>query len=468
MPAFDLIVRNGKLVTSEGLVEADVCISEGKIASLVRSATGQATRIIDSGGLLVLPGLVDPHVHFRDPGATQKEDFISGTRGAAAGGTTTVLDMPNTEPVVTSVDAFREKKSLLQQKAVVDYGLIAGASDENLAQFPALAAAGTTAFKTYMVSPPKERQAEYAGTFVSSLGELYETMYEVGKTGLVHCIHAESDSLILTLTRSLRAQGRKDPLTHFDSRPNFTEEEAVFEALLLADVLRSRLHLVHVSTSEAVQLISLAKTRGIDVTAETCPQYMYFTKEILEKRGPDAKFNPPSRSERDVAGIVAGVNSGAIDMVSTDHAPHTKEEKQAGWNDIFAAPSGTPGVETRLPVLLDLVHREQLPLNSIPRIAAEAAARRFGLFPQKGILQVGSDADLVLVDYNETWTIRASELQTKSWQTVLFDGMQVKGKVKRTILRGSVVYEEGGTFAPPGTGEFLRPRLSETGAVSNK
>jgi allantoinase len=454
-----LIIRNGKIVTIDGIVEADICVSDGKIASVEKSSTGQASKSIDSSGLLILPGLIDPHVHFRDPGSTDKEDFTSGTRGAAAGGTTTVLDMPNTDPAISSADAFLEKKSLVKSKAVVDYGLVAAASHENLPQIARLAELGAAAFKTYMISPPKERQREYVGAFTTRLGQLYEAMKEVQKTGLVHCVHAENDSLISTLTNLLRAQGRIDPIAHSDSRPNFTEEEAVFEALLLADVLHARLHLVHVSTHEALDLISLAKSRGVDASAETCPQYMYFTKEILEKRGPDGKFNPPSRTERDVSEMIAGLAKGDIDLVSTDHAPHTLEEKQAGWKDIFNAPSGTPGVETRLPLLLDLVHRQRISLNAIPRIAAEAAARRFGLFPRKGTIRIGSDADIVLVDYNEVWTIRASELQTKSWQTVLFDGMEVKGKVKTTLLRGFVVYEEGGAFAKPGSGEFLRPSI---------
>jgi allantoinase len=452
-----MIIKNGKIVTGEDLVEADISISDGKIVYIGKTGKGDTAKVFDARGLLVFPGLIDPHVHFRDPGFTNKEDFESGTRGAAAGGTTTVFDMPNTNPVVRSGRILQEKRVQVQSRAIVDYGLIAAASHENVAEMGALATAGAIAFKTYMVSPPREREKEYAGSFVTSAGELYESMQAVAKTGVVHCVHAESDSLISTLTENLKIEGRKDPLAHFDSRPNFTEEEAVFQSLLLAEILRARLHLVHLSTTEASQLLARAKERGVDVTAETCPQYMVFTKEVLKQRGPNGKFNPPARSEKDRMEMTRAMSAGLIDMVSTDHAPHLKEDKQVGRDDIFRAPSGTSGVETRLPLLLEMVHQGKLSLADIPRITSESAARRFGLYPTKGALRVGSDADIALVDFNEAWTIRGQELQTKSRETVLYDGMAVRGKVKATILRGMLVYEEGKGFAKAGTGKFVRP-----------
>ena len=250
---------------------------------------------------------------------------------------------------------------------------------------------------------------------------------------------------------------RKDPLAHFDSRPNFTEAEAVFDALLLSEVIGAKTHIVHVSTSEAVELLSAAKSRGVDATSETCPQYMYFSKEILIKKGPYAKFNPPPRNPEDTIRMTSALRTGEIDMVSTDHAPHTNAEKQRGWDDIFKAPSGTPGVETRLPLLLNLAHQGNLKLGDISRIASSSAAKRFGIYPKKGALQVGSDADIAIVDFNQPWVIKAADLQTKAWETVLYDGMAVKGKVKFTILNGSLAFEDGSGFASPGIGEFVRP-----------
>ncbi len=368
-----------------------------------------------------------------------------------------MFDMPNTEPVVTTAEILNEKARLVKNKSVCNFGLIAGASHENLSSISELSKAGAVAFKTYMVAPAKEREKEYAGTFVTNSAQLFQTMEEVNKTSRVHCIHAECDSTVNLLSEKMKKDKRKDPLAHYDSRPNFTEEEAVSDALILSEYLHAKTHFVHVSAARSVDLLSEAKQRGIDVTSETCPQYMIFSKEILEKKGPYAKFNPPPRDPEDIERMIRSLATGEIDMVSTDHAPHSNSEKQRGWNDIFAAPSGTPGVETRLPLLLNFVMKGRLKLSDIPRITSTAAAKRFGIFPSKGSIQTGSDADLAIVDLNQTWTIKASELQTKAWETVLYDGVEVNGRVKYALVSGQIAYEDGAGFASPGLGTMVQP-----------
>jgi allantoinase len=457
LSTYDLIIRNGKLLRGGELVEADICINEGKISSIQKDTRRfQTGKAIDAKGNIILPGLIDPHVHFRDPGLTHKEDFLSGSKGAAAGGVTTVFDMPTTQPVVTNVAQFEEKIVAIRDKALANYGLFAAAGPENLGDFQELALAGAIAFKTYMVSPPPERTKEYAGSFVTNSGQLYSVMRKAASTGLVHCIHAESDSMVNCLTEQMHLEGRKDAMAHYDSRPNFTEAAAVYDALLLSGILGAKIHIVHVSTSEAVDSITDAKRKGVNVSAETCPHYLLFTKEILNERGPFAKYNPPARNEEDPPKLLSALSNDTISMVSTDHAPHAKEEKEKGREDIFKAPPGTPGVETRLPIVLKLVHDGRLELEEIGKLTSESAARRFGLYPRKGCIEEGSDADLAIVDYNEEWQIKASELQTKAWETVLYDGMSVWGKVKYTILNGEVAFEEGVGFAKPGMGQMVR------------
>ncbi len=343
MPDHDLQIKNGRILKNGELVEADLSIDSGRISAVEKVASRRSAHSIDARGLILLPGLIDPHVHFRDPGQTYKEDFLSGTRGAVAGGTTTIFDMPNTEPSVTTAEIFIEKARTVQQKAVANYGLIAGASHENLSRLTELANAGAIAFKTYMVSPPKEREKEYAGTFVTTSGELLQTMRKVASTRLVHCLHAESSSSVSLLTEEMKQQKRTDPMAHYDSRPNFTEEEALSDALILCEFLHSKIHIVHVSTSQSVRMLAEAKDRGIDVTSETCPQYMLFSREILKLKGPYAKFNPPPRNPEDKDRLIAALGSGEVEMVSTDHAPHTDAEKKSGLNDIFKAPPELPG-----------------------------------------------------------------------------------------------------------------------------
>ncbi|MHB8568188.1 MAG: allantoinase AllB [Nitrososphaerales archaeon] len=455
MVSFDLVVRGGRILTHSGILEAQICITDGKITAIEKGNV-DSSHTIDARGSLVLPGLIDPHVHFRDPGLTHKEDFTSGSMGAAAGGVTSVFDMPNTAPPVTDSSRFKEKLEAIRSKSVVDYGVIAAAGPGNLTKIRELAQAGAVAFKTYTISPTGVNREEYGGWCATDSGQLLLTMQEVKKTGLVHCIHAESDSSVACLTHELHEEGRKDPMAHYDSRPNFAEEEAVSDALIIANVTKSKLHIVHLSASESLDLLASAKSRGVNASAETCPQYLYFTKEILNERGPYGKYNPPSRNSEDPQALINGLSAGVIDMVATDHAPHTKDEKETGWKDIFSAPPGTPGVETRLPLLLTLASRGALNLFLIPALTSEAVAKRFGLYPRKGSLNVGSDADLTIVDYDEEWVIKAAKLQTKAWECVLYDGMKVKGKVKYTLLGGQVVFEEGAGFAKPGSGKLIQ------------
>jgi allantoinase len=457
MPSYDLIIKNGKMIYGADFADVDICISEGRIEAIQKSGFGSnASHVIDANGMLVLPGLIDPHVHFRDPGLTNKEDFLSGSKGASAGGVTTIFDMPTTQPVVTNAALLEEKIKVVKEKALANFGLFGAASFENLNEIEGLARSGAIGFKTYMVAPPEERAKEYAGSFVTSSGQLYQVMQHVKRTGLVHCIHAESDSTVACLTDQLHSEGRKDPMAHYDSRPNFTEAEAVSEAIILSVALGTVVHFVHISTAEASELIKEARKRKANVSAETCPHYLLFTKEILNQRGPYAKFNPPARNAKDLESLFRALSEGIINIISTDHAPHTKEEKQKGSEDIFKSPPGTPGVETRLPVILKMVHDGRLSLQDVPKLTSEAAARRFGLYPRKGAIIPGSDADLVVVDYKQEWKIKAADLQTKAWETVLFDGMSVRGKAKHTILNGETSFEDGVGFAKAGIGKFVK------------
>lgn len=455
MPAYDLVITNGKVFFQDDFVDVNICVNEGKISRVQKNAPESASRVIDAREALVLPGLIDPHVHFRDPGLTYKEDFLSGSKGAAAGGVTTVFDMPTTQPVVTNASMLQEKVRTVKGKALANFGLFGAGSVDNLGDIDGLSRAGAIGFKTYMVAPPKDRMREYAGSFVTNSGQLYLVMQAIKRTGLTHCIHAESDSTVACLTERLHSEGRKDPMAHYDSRPNFTEAEAVYDAILLSDALGTKIHLVHVSTREASDLLKSARARGVNVSAETCPHYLCFSKEILNERGPYAKYNPPARNEDDLVSLFDALNEGTISMISTDHAPHAKEEKELGRTDIFKAPPGTPGVETRLPIILKMAHDGRLRLQDVPKLTSESAAKRFGLYPNKGCIAEGANADLTIVDYNQNWTIKASELQTKAWETVLFDGMAVQGKVKYTILSGEISFEEGVGFAKPGIGQFI-------------
>ena len=234
----DLLIHGGRIVTANGTIDGSILVDKGKIVSISeKNIVAHADVETDASGLYVLPGLIDTHVHFRDPGMIQKEDFLTGTRSAAKGGVTTVFDMPTTQPVVTSRQKFVEKLKVIRPKAVVDFALYAGAGIDNLPELTGLAEVGAIAFKTYMVAPPSQRAHEYAGTFVTDAASLYRVMAQVKATSKVLCIHAEHDNTIRFLTDQLQLEGRHDASAHADSRPQFTEALAVSEALTIAEAL---------------------------------------------------------------------------------------------------------------------------------------------------------------------------------------------------------------------------------------
>ncbi len=453
---YDLLIESVKIVCGDSLVSGDIGVKDGRIAMIgLLSPDTSADLKIDGRGLIALPGLIDSHVHFRDPGLTHKEDFESGSMSAAAGGVTSVFDMPNTVPTVTDVARLKDKIHAVSTKSYVDFGLYGGASEANLGEINALSKAGVIGFKTYMVGPSAQNSPEYEGIVsVNGVG-LLKTMEATSKTGLVHAVHAEDGELVSFFSEMLKAMGRLDPAAHYDSRLNMVEALAVERAIAFAERTGVRLHLVHVSTKEALECVRSAKTRGVRVTCETCPQYLLLTNKDLERFGAYAKFNPPPRGEQDVSSLVAGLKDGGVDILVTDHAPHTRDEKEAGRTSIWDAPSGTPGVETRLPIVLTMAQAWGLNYTDIARLCSRSVAKIFGLGSRKGSLLVGFDADIVLIDPYAEYTLKASELHTKAWETFLFDGMKVRGRVMYTVLRGSVIYQHGVGFTSKPAGSFI-------------
>jgi len=460
----DLLIHGGTIVTANRTFDASLLIDKGRIVSVSKSAHMRARSRVNAKGLYILPGLIDTHVHFRDPGMTHKEDFVTGTRSAAKGGVTTILDMPTNLPTVTSRKRFLEKLNAVKTKSIVDFGLYAGASVANLPGLHDLAETGAIAFKSYMVAPPPERAYEYEGTFVTDTASLYRLMEGVRAVGGLLCLHAECDSIVRYLTERLKSEGRRDALAHAESRPQFSETEAVSEALLLSESVGTRVHLLHLSARGAVDLLRYWKKNGSSSTAETCPQYLFLTKETLRQQGPYAKCNPPLRDESDRKALWKGISDGTIDIVASDHAPHSKAEKDAGVQDIWKAPAGMPGVETRLPLLLTEAARGRIRLQDIVRLCATRPAEIFGLYPKKGQIAIGSDADLVLVDLDKEWILSRDQIETKGRETFVFEGWQVKGKVVATYLRGNLVVEEDKVLAKPGSGEFVKSKRLQTRA----
>lgn len=457
----ELLVKNGTVVTPERSYRASLAIDGGRFVAIIQDGDlPQARQVIDADGLYVLPGIIDGHVHFRDPGLTYKEDFATGTLAAACGGVTTVIDMPNVVPPTSTLENFRQKVKVVSPKAHVDFGLVAVIIQDNLDQIIPLAQAGVTCFKIFMGET-------VGGIPAPDDGAILESFRLVAKTGLRCGVHAENNQVMQYLIAKLKAEGRTDPLAHLDSRPSVAEAEAIQRAVLFAQEAGSKLHIYHMSSKEGVELVGEAKRRGVDVTAETGPHYLLLKAADMKRLGTILKMNPPVRTKEHAEALWQGLLDGRVDMIATDHSPHTREEKVK--DVVWDAIAGFTGVEVCVPLMLTQVNQGRLSLNRYVLLASENPARVWGLYPQKGNIGIGADGDLTLVDLGKEGVIQSEALHSKSKVTP-FEGHKVKGMPVYTIVRGRVVMQNGKVADKPG-GRLIKPRrvgLTKKGLVDRR
>lgn len=458
---YDLIITGGTVVTAAGERAGTIAVRDGRIAAILGPDEAPPGRSrVDATGLHILPGVIDTHVHFRDPGRMDREDFTTGTSAAAAGGITTVLEMPVSEPPVNSGEALLRRAEAVQPRAIVDFALYGAAGHDNLDQIASQVEAGAVALKTFLHKPMAGRESEFFGLWCTNEGALEEVMAAVAHTGALHCIHCENDDMVERLEEQLRSRGRVDGIAHAESRPPVVEDVSVATVLALARHTGSRVQIVHMSSPDAAQLVREAKARGLPVTAETCPQYLFLTDDALRLHGPYAKCNPALRDAETVERFWAYIDDGTIDVIGTDHAPFLDDEKARGRDNIFLAPAGLPGLEVMLPLMLDAVHHGRLTLPDVARLLSERAAEIFRL-PGKGRIAVGADADLTLVDLNAEWTFTRSRSFSKAGPIMrVYDGRSFHGRVVSTFVRGKRVYHQGEITGAPGYGRFIRPDRS--------
>jgi allantoinase len=449
----ELLVRGGTLVRSDGLLEADLAVADGRIAALLApDQRCSADELIDARGLHVLPGLVDSHVHFDDPGRTAWEGFETGSQAAAAGGVTTVLDMPlNSSPPTLSAEALAVKRAAVAGRSVVDYGFWGGVVAGNTAELPDLLEAGVVACKAFMCHSGLD---EYPR---ADEGTLIEALRVLGPLGGILGLHAEAHEATSALAERLQAAGRRDPLAWAESRPPYTEAMAAASGVRLAEGLGGRLHFVHVSAAETVRLVDAARAAGVLATLETCPHYLALDERDLARLGPIAKCAPPLRSRDEVEALWRCLSEGLIDCVVSDHSPCTTEEKRLDSGDIWQAWGGIGGVQTSLPVMLtEGVHRRGLSLPELARLMAGNPARIFGLAQRKGALRPGLDADLVLNDLDAEWELERSMLLSRN-RLNPFVGRRFRGRVGRTVVRGRTVFWDREIVAVAGSGLEVAP-----------
>ena len=436
----DLVIKNGTIVSPTEVYQAGIAVTNGKIVSISSNENlPNASKTIDASGLMVLPGVIDVHVHFRDPGYTYKEDFASGSQAAAAGGVTTIFDMPNNSPSVKNVEAFQKKVEEAKAKAVVDYALYGLLTVGNLQDVSPLIDAGVIGFKCYMgetvgsIPPPPD-------------GEMLDQFAVLASRNRRVAVHAENDPILQYRIRKLKGEGRSDAHAHYESRTHIVEEEAVSRAIMYAKEAGNKLHIAHLSSIRGVGLLREAKRRKQDVTAETGPHYLLLDDKQYEKIGSLMKMNPSIKLDGDKAALWEALNDGTVDMIATDHSPHALEEKQKPM--IFDCISGFPGVETAVPLMLTAVNKGMIPITRYVQVSSFNPARAWGLYPRKGNISVGADADLIIVDMKKESRVEPEKFYSKAkWSP--FDGFELKGQPVYTIVRGNVVMDHGHVETKP-------------------
>jgi len=420
----DLTIRKCKVLYKKRFLDVGIAIDEGKIVLITKETRlPKSDEKINCKGNIVLPGLVDTHVHFREPGLEWKEDWSTGSKAAAKGGITLVMDMPNTEPTTTTIVRLLEKKKLAK-KSVVNFGLYAGITGDNTDQIKDLSK-HADAFKLYM--------AKTTGVFKLNDNVLIMKAFdEISKTDKVACVHAENQKMNERFLKIYK--NKDDPLAYAKSRPRESEILAINDVIGMAEQTKVKLHVCHVTTKGGLDLIRKAK--NVDVTCETCPQYLFMTQEDLKKKKSLAKMNPPLRTKEDQVALWKGIFNGTIDILASDHAPHTLEEK---YQDIWLAPAGVPGVETTLLLMLNAVNKKRIGLKKVIELMHDNPVKRFGL-GKYGNVEAGNYANLTVIDLKKKWKITREGLLTKcGWSP--YEGWKGKGMPVMTIVNGNVVFE---------------------------
>lgn len=443
----DLILKNAKVYLEDRFVEGvSVGVQAGRITAIAApECMPEGARTLDLTGEYLIPGTIDTHMHVRDPGHTERGTFYTETMAAAAGGVTTILEQPISVPPQHNVEILERRIARAEAQCVVDFAFYGAAGGEYLEDIAQLAADGRiVAYKTFLHAPPEGREQEFQGLTMADDAQLYAGMRELAKTGLFCAFHAENNDMISANIRRLRAEGRVSPEYHCVSRPTVAEVTSVERILNFVRETGARVEIAHVSCPEVMELLRQAKKDGLPVYVETCPHYLFLTEEDMVKFGPYAKCNPPVRSRAQAEKLWDYINDGTVDYMGSDHSPFLVEEKTRGLKDIFAAAAGFPGADLRLPLMLDAVAEGRTTLEKVVELLSVNPARCFGLYPTKGTIQVGADADFTLFRMDRHTVVDKARNYSHARDIAIpYDGRELKCAVTGTIVRGRVVMRDG-------------------------
>ena len=449
------LIKSGRIVTAVDDYLADILIEGETVSMIGASIEVEADKVIDASRMLVIPGGIDPHTHMELPfGGTQSsDDFFTGTRAAAFGGTTTIIDFAvqtKGESMIAGVDAWHKKA---EGKTCIDYGfhlITTDFEDKHTEEMYTLMDEGITSFKLFMA---------YPGVFLADDATIFRAMSAAGARGGLICMHAENGIVINEIIKRFLADGRTAPKYHALTRPTIAEAEGVHRAIAIAEMAESPVYIVHLSCTDALNKVREARDRGIPAFAETCPQYLFHS---IDDYGDDFKgaryvMTPPLREKHNHAELWKGLKMDDLQVISTDHCPFCmKEQKELGKDDFSRIPNGAPGVENRMSLIYNGgVVGNRISLNRFVELTSTAAAKMFGLFPKKGTIAVGSDADLVIFDPEREHTFGV-DAEHMNVDYSSYEGWKMKGKVETVLSRGRVIIENGEHKGKAGDGQFLK------------
>ncbi|MDV3251095.1 dihydroorotase family protein [Devosia sp. BK] len=455
MTYYDTIIRNADVLTETGITKIDVAIWGEKIAALLPAGAGEASAIIDGAGQTLLPGVIDIHFHIRAPAYPDRGTVESETKAAAAGGITTLFEMPISKPCCNSAERVEMRKAHFAEHARINFGIFGAPGDLTPEAVSAMADAGAIAFKIFTTEAPAGRDDEFFGLSFPDEADQMRALKAVAETGIPLVVHAESAQMIALSEAAARSLDLANPDTHLAARPAICEAVAVAKLLTMNIEAGAKLHIAHVTSALTVDI--LRRFAGTsDFSAETCPHYLFRTHDDVRKAGVFAKINPPVRLQADQDALWSALADGTIQHVTTDHAAFSHAEKLASAKDFLRAPPGSPGSEILLPSMLDAVAKGRISLDRAMALLSANAAARFGL-TNKGRIAVGADADLILVDPIGVTEITKESLHTFARDVAhLYYGAKFSGRVTRTLVGGKTVFD-GEVVGQAGDGHFVAP-----------
>jgi dihydropyrimidinase len=457
-----LLIKNGRVITAVDDYKGDIFIESEQVNLIGKNLDVKADRVIDAQDKYVIPGGIDPHTHLDMPfaGTVSADDFETGTRAAAHGGTTTLIDFAIQTKGRSTLEALETWHKKAEGKTAIDYGfhmIITDLEDDRVPEMRTLADEGVTSYKLFMA---------YPGVLYADDATLFRAMRKAGEDGTVICMHAENGIVIDEIVKSALAEGKTGPKWHALTRPTRMEAEGVHRSIAIAEVADVPVYIVHLSSADALEQVVLARDRGAHVFAETCPQYLFLDHSYYEQEGFEgAKYvmTPPLREKWNQKELWRGLQMGDLMSISTDHCPFCfKEQKEMGINDFSKIPNGGPGVENRMSLVFNGgVVEGRISLNRFVELTSTASAKMFGLFPKKGTIAVGSDADIVIFnpDRKETISVNNSVTHHMKVDYNAYEGFEVTGVSETVISRGKIIVENCEYLGKKGDGQFLKRGL---------